>query len=74
MERLESILNMMKEAIDNDSVFTFMNLMDELEELQGEQFMTVILERFAKTIPEDSLIAEMVKACNEPEETQGGEN
>lgn len=73
MERLEAVLLEMKEAIDNDSVFQFINLMDELEAIKGEKFMTIVVERFASTIEEGSLIHGMVMACNETED-QGGES
>nr|WP_259545944.1 hypothetical protein [Heyndrickxia oleronia] len=71
MDRLEEILNGMKEAIDEDSFFLFMNYMDELEELKGTKFLMIALKSFAQTIPEGSMIDQLVKDCNEPD--QGGE-
>ncbi|WP_404323722.1 hypothetical protein LG298_07480 [Cytobacillus firmus] len=71
MERLEAILVELKEAIDNDSVFMFVNLMDELEEIQGTKFLSIVLERFAPVIQEGSMIFDFVMSCQE--ESQGGE-
>jgi hypothetical protein len=71
MERLEAVLVEIKEAIDSDSVFLFVNLMDELEEIQGTKFLSIVLERFAPVIPEGSMIYDFAMSC-QPEE-EGGE-